>query len=258
MRLGSVAISKLGHGLLCMLILCISVVAYSQSADAVYTNANALYKANNYPGAQAAYEKLIADGYKEADLYYNLGNCYYRQNDMAKAILNYERALRISPNDEDISHNLNIANAHIADKIVPVPQLGVIKAWQGFTHSHSAKGWLLWAVAMAWLALIGGAVYLFTVWKKAGIAIATTLVLIALAFTSLAYARGSAEANSGEAILTAESIYVKNAPDANSGNAFMLHAGIKFSLLDKVGSYYKVRLADGKTGWLSSNSFEQI
>jgi uncharacterized protein YgiM (DUF1202 family) len=38
----------------------------------------------------------------------------------------------------------------------------------------------------------------------------------------------------------------------------MLHAGVKFNLLDKVGNYYKVRLADGKTGWLSSNSFEQI
>jgi hypothetical protein len=233
-------------------------VAYSQSADAVYTNANVLYKANDYQGAQAAYEKLIADGYKEADLYYNLGNCYYRQNDMAKAILNYERALRISPNDEDISHNLNIANAHIADKIVPVPQLGIIKAWQGFMHSYSAQGWLLWAIAMAWLALIGGTMFLFTTWKKTGAGIAATFIFITVAFTSLAYTRGSAEANSGEAILTAESIYVKNAPDTNSGNAFMLHAGVKFNLLDKVGNYYKVRLADGKTGWLSSNSFEQI
>lgn len=256
MKLSRHYISLLGLCLFAVLMLGARSL-YAQ-AETQYASANDMYKANAYAGAQAAYEKLLAQGYNNAHIHYNLGNTYYKQHKVAKAILHYERALRLSPDDEDIAHNLGVANAHIADRIVPVPQLGIVMAWHGFTHSHSAKGWLLWAIVAAWLALACGAVYLFTTWKKAGAGLGIALIVATVALSSLAYAGTYTACNSGEAILTVESAYVKSAPDANSANTFMLHQGVKFSLLDKVGSYSKLRLADGKIGWLENTNFEQI
>lgn len=247
-----------GKCLLLALTLCLGFYMQAQQPQAAYAKANALYKANDFAGAQAAYEKLLKEGYKDAALYYNLGNCYYKQAKLGQAILNYERAQRLNPEDEDITYNLKLANAHIADKIIPVPQLGIVAAWLSFTQGHSASGWGWWAVGAAWLALVGGIVYLFTAFRKTGISLAALFVLAAVFFAGLAQARSHAEADSGEAVLTVADSYVKSSPDDNSTNVFMIHEGTKFALLDKVGSYSKVRLADGKIGWVEISSYEKI
>lgn len=258
MKLNKQHILLWGQSLFCMLMFGIGITAYGQKPEEIYTNANALYKVNDYAAAASAYEKLLAQGYKDATIYYNLGNSYYRQGNIGNAILNYERAQKLLPEDEDIVHNLKIANAHITDKITPVPQLGIVTAWQNFTQSYSAKGWGLWAIAAAWLALVAGVLYLFTSFKNTGVGLGLFFVLITIAFASLALSRSNAGANSGEAVLMVADTYVKSAPDDNSTNMFVVHEGLKFSLLDKVGSYSKVRFADGKIGWVENSHYEKI
>ncbi len=51
---------------------------------------------------------------------------------------------------------------------------------------------------------------------------------------------------------------VKSSPD-NSGNTlFILHEGTKVSLLDEIGQWKKIELADGRQGWVSSLDVEII
>lgn len=243
--------------LLAAYMLCFSLSAFAQ-APVSFASANALYKANQFAEAGLAYEKLLGEGYKDAVVYYNLGNCYYKQNQLGKAIINYERAHRLSPDDEDINHNLKLANAHLVDKVQPVPQLGVVRAWNNFSSSHSASGWGWYALGAVWLAFVAFALYLFTDMKKLMAGLGATSLFVSLAFLLLALGQYKSENNSGEAVLTVASTYVKSAPDDNGTNVFMLHEGVKFRLLDNVSTWYKVRLADGKVGWVERTHFEKI
>ena len=77
---------------------------------------------------------------------------------------------------------------------------------------------------------------------------------------SLLFAAGqrSREQNANNAIVMVSSSYVKSAPDAGSGDLFMVHEGTRLQILDQVGEWNKIRLADGKVGWMEKQSFERI
>jgi len=85
-----------------------------------------------------------------------------------------------------------------------------------------------------------------------------TLLLLSFVSLSLALKQSSAEENSDSAILIVENVNVKSAPDANGTDLFTIHEGLKLELCDQVGNWAKVRLADGKVGWIEKNLFEKI
>lgn len=237
----------------------LTAFSFAQTTAQLYQSAAKLYQQNQFAEAAAAYEKIIAQGGAVPEVYFNLGNCYYKLNNLGKAILNYERAGRLAPDDEDIIHNLKLAQSHAVDKVTPVPQLGVVRWCNDLVCSYSAKGWAMWALASAWMAFIAFTAYLFMASYRAVPRFAG-VVLLLLSFTFLFLWRWqhSNVHNSGYAVLVTENIYAKTAPDGAANNAFQIHEGIKFLLLDKVGEWNKIRLADGKVGWVASGSFEKI
>lgn len=233
--------------------------SFGQPVEELYKSANAFYKANQFDSAAVAYEKIVHQGYRTPDVYYNLGNCYYKLNEVSKCILNYERAAKLAPQDEDIQHNLKLANTKVVDKIIPVPQLGIILKWDSLVSSKSSKGWGGLALMFVWLALLAFAVYLFIhPVRKIAFAGGIILLLFSATFLSFAYRQNDKEQNPDVAILTSANAFVKSAPDANGNDLFMLHEGIKFTLLDRVGEWNKIRLADGKIGWVEKGTFERI
>lgn len=216
------------------------------------------YKANQFDVAAANYEKILAQGYRTAEIYYNLGNCYYKLNNTGKAILNFERAHKLAPEDEDITHNLKIAQLKAIDKLIPVPQMAITTGWNNFTTSQSSKSWGIFALIFIWIALIVFTVYLFIAKKNFVLFLSSLLLVLSIASVSLAFKQSSAEENSCEAILLVENVNVKSAPDANGTDLFTIHEGVKVQILDVVGSWNKIRLADGKVGWIEKNLFEKI
>jgi tetratricopeptide (TPR) repeat protein len=244
--------------LILALLLAFKPFAYSQRTGELYKTANQLYKSNQFDSAAAIYENIVHQGYKTAEVYYNLGNCYYKVNNISKSILNYERALKISPRDEDVLHNLKIANARVIDKIVPVPQLAIISRWNDLLSSRSSGGWGIMALVFIWLALLAFVVYLFTSLRRLSFTAGVILILLSLSFAGFAHRESEEEQNPDAAILIIPNTYVKSAPDVNGNDLFMLHEGVKFNVLDRVGDWYKIHLADGKVGWLEKSTFEKI
>ena len=250
--------SKIAFAFLWSLIFGLCSSLYAQSATQLYSSANALYKSNQFEQAAAEYEKIIVQGYRTPEVYYNLGNCYFKASNTGKSILNFERAHKLAPDDEDITHNLKLAQLKTVDRLIPVPQLAVVVQWNNFLSSQSSKGWGIFAVAFLWASLLVFAVYYFVFKNKLVFAVCSLLFVFSLVSVSLAFKQSYAEQNSCEAILLAENASVKSAPDDNGIDIFTIHDGIKFQLLDQVGNWSKIRLADGKVGWIEKNYFEKI
>lgn len=230
----------------------------AQSSSQLYASANSLYKSNQFERAAVNYEKILAQGYQTAEVYYNLGNCYYKLKNTGKAILYYERALKLAPNDEDVLHNLKHAQFRATDKLTPVPQLAVVTAWNNFTTSQSSKAWGIWALVFIWFALIAFTFYLFVGIKRLMVTLSLLLLFLSIAAVSLAFKQSEAEEHSESAILLVNNLNVKSAPDMNGTDLFTIHEGIKFRILDQVGNWNKIRLADGKVGWVEKGMFEKI
>lgn len=232
---------------------------YAESPEGLYTIATDAYKAKNYQQAIDAYQKLLTEGYKNESVYYNLGNCYYKSDNISQAILNYERALRLSPSDEDVRFNLKLANMKTVDRITPVSQLFIVSKWEDFVSSRSSGIWAMYSVICIWLALVAFALYLFIgSIRRMGFFSGVALVLFSLFFFFLSYAQGQSEWGGGQAILTSANTYIKSAPDASGTDLFMIHEGAKLNILDKVGEWSKVRLEDGKVGWVGQSTFAVI
>jgi hypothetical protein len=83
-------------------------------------------------------------------------------------------------------------------------------------------------------------------------------LVVFLFFLLVLVARIGDVTRTDEAVVMAQIVTVKNSPDPKSSDAFVLHGGVKVRLIDRVGSWSKVRLADGKVGWLEAASVEVI
>jgi len=240
------------------MLLCFSAMVSAQQPAELYKTASQLYKAGQFDQAAASYEKILSQGYKTAEVYYNLGNCYFKLNTLNKAIVNYERAVKLAPQDEDIQHNLAIANSRIVDKVIPVPTLAILTAWDNFVALRSSTGWAFMAVGFIWLSLVFFAVYLFVGIRKLSFSLGSFLLIISLVFIGLAVKQSNKEQQTDAAILMVSNSFVKSAPDTNGNDQFMLHEGVKFEILDRVGEWSKIRLADGKVGWIERSAYEKI
>jgi SH3-like domain-containing protein len=81
------------------------------------------------------------------------------------------------------------------------------------------------------------------------------LLITALIITFNQY---SISKNNTEAIVFVEKVEVRNAPTFNSEEVFTLHEGTKVLVLDAVDNWKKIRLADGKIGWIISEKVKEL
>lgn len=244
----------------CMLLLA-AQVALGQESRLQFNQANQLYRDAQYEKAAPIYEQVVNNGYESASLYYNLGNCYFKLHNIPAAILAYERARRIAPHDDDISYNLRLANLRVVDKIEPVPQLFLIDWWNGFIGLYSSDGWAMAVIVCAWCTAMGGMVFfLFRSGGVRRVAFAFTSVSVICCILSVTglVQQTKKEGSDRSAIVFSPSVPVKSAPDNQSTDLFVLHEGVKVDLLDAVGEWKKIRLADGKIGWLTGESIQAI
>ena len=223
--------------------------------------ADRMYRDGNYTEAASLYEQVIADGYASADLYYNLGNAYYRSDRIGLAILNYERALRIKPSMSDARENLALAESRTVDRITPMPKLFIVRWVDALCTHFSPVAWrIVWLVLLTLFCLsvvvmrLGSRHSL----RKAGLvaAIVSLLLLtIATCFLLLSSHRYNAHT---DAVVTQQSVSVKNSPELQSADKFILHEGSRLTVSDSLADWYRITIADGTTGWCHVSDIERI
>ena len=234
---------------------------FSQTPEEMMNNANSLYQRNDFAGAQKIYKELVDGGYQSPSLFYNLGNTYFRTGDLGYAIFYYEKAHKLSPGDEDIIQNIKIANSRTVDKIIEVPKIFITRWWEGLVMSLTVGGWSFILLLVFALFLFYLALYILTrknsMQRIAFFSGSGVLAVMVLVFF-IWLARLNIETGSSYGVLLDKSATVKVSPDSQSNDAFIIHEGIKFSIEERVNTWLKIRLADGKLGWLPENSAGKI
>jgi tetratricopeptide (TPR) repeat protein len=246
--------------LLVFLFLCINI-SFAAAENDLITKANRFYQAGNFDKAVELYRQVVSSGYESPVLYYNLGNSYYRLGKIGYAILNYERAAKLSPGDEDITHNLALANSRIVDKIDIVPPFFLVRWWEHLLASFSISGWTYTAYFFYILILLSIGLFFFTkspFRQKLSLYSAAAFIIILIFISSLLSIRLSRELNFKNGVVIEQAVNAKLSPDDKSPDAFVLHEGLKVRLEDKVNDWVRIRLGDGKVGWLPEKVLQTI
>ena len=223
--------------------------------------ADSAYVQERYQQAAKDYEALLKQGVS-ADLYYNLGNCYYRMDQMTQAVLNYERALLLSPGDKDIRFNLQMARSKTIDKITPESEMFFVTWYRSLVNVMSVDGWARTALVALIVAIVLALFYLFSdrIWlRKIGFFGGIIALLLFLIGNLFAWQQKSNLTQRTGAIIIKSAVNVKSTPSKNGTDLYILHEGTKVTVTDSsMREWRKIRVADGKEGWLEVSEIEVI
>ena len=56
----------------------------------------------------------------------------------------------------------------------------------------------------------------------------------------------------------AGSVTVKSTPNESGTDLFVLHEGTKVEILEELGDWCKIEIADGRQGWMKGKDIESI
>ena len=244
-----------------VIVLFLSANLTAQTPDELMKSANKLYQQGDYELAIQSYQKILGQGFESGATYYNLGNSYFKTGKLGYAIYSYEKGLKIEPNDEDLAYNLKIANSRTVYKISQLPKLFIVSWWEGLVTSLNISGWSFVVMILFWILLSSIAIYLFsrrTRLQRISFLISSVSLSVLIIAVVILFARVNREAATDYGILLEQAYSVKVSPDIQSNDAFVIHEGIKFTLEDRVNDWAKIRLIDGKVGWIQKNVFGQI
>jgi tetratricopeptide (TPR) repeat protein len=245
---------------LIVFLLFLSISLFAQP-ETLMEQGNHYYQKQQYDKALQSYVKVLDEGYESAELYYNLGNAYFRKGNLGYAILNYERALKLAPGDDDIQHNLALANSRTIDRINTLPDFFIFQWWESFLAFFTFSGWV-YLTYIFYIFLLGVIIFYFFTRRPdyqriaffSGIAV-LFLLAVSISICAVKYNR---EFNIKNGIVVQQSATAKLSPDPDSKDAFVIHEGLKVKIEDKVDNYYRIRLKDGKIGWLLQNDIRMI
>jgi tetratricopeptide (TPR) repeat protein len=245
-----------------ILLLLISLnFVFANRQDNLFSEANELYKNQEFRKAIELYNEVKHNGYTSPELFYNLGNAYYKTDQIGKAILNYEKALKINPTDEDIIFNLNIAKLKTVDKIDQVPEVFIVRSWRNLVESMDSNAWSYTSITVFFLFIFFIAVFIFSrtgTIKKLSFAVASFFLLFAIILSIASFEKLQIERDKNYAIILEPSVYIKSAPSDSSTDLFILHEGTKLNIITKDGNWLKFKLSDGSEGWIQSNTIGRI
>ena len=238
----------------------IGSLGFSQN-EQLFGQANELYNKGDFEDAISNYEAIMDSGEHSSALYFNLANAHYKLNHIAPSIYYYEKALKLSPNDKEIHNNIAFARNMTIDAIDNTPEIGFAKFSKSVTNWLTFDNWAKLSVLLMVLFVVFYLIYYFnygaTKKRLAFIASMSFLIMMCCAI-ALAYNNHHLVEKDQPAIVFAKETQVKSEPNLRSSESFKLHEGTKVQILDTVNNWKKIKLADGKTGWIPKDDIKSL
>lgn len=230
--------------------------------DSLWTRATAAYAEGKWADAISGYETIARSGLESAALYCNIGSAYFKAGDYPHAILYYERALKLDPSYSDARYNLEVVSGFIQDRIDPVPEF-VLKTWtKSVCYILDSDAWAWLFIVFLLLTGVMTVVLLLSAssaWKRTGFFSGLVFLLLSAACLSFSLWQKSDYMKADSAVVMRPVSSVKSSPsDEASTDLFILHEGTTVRILDEVGDWNNIELADGRQGWILSRDLEVI
>ena len=243
-----------------ILTLLVGVLAFAQN-DQLFEEGNSLYNDVSYTAALEKYQAILESGEHSAELYFNIANAHYKLNNIAPSIYYFEKAALLKPNDKDIKNNIVFARNMTVDAIDTIPEVGFSKLINNATNTLSFDNWAKLAVAFVILFVLLFIAYDFaysTQKKRLAFLTSSMSLILALVFLVFAFHKYDIEKNNQPAIVFAQETKIKTEPNLRSNEAFVLHEGTKVQVLESVDNWRKIKLSDGKMGWVIEEDIKML
>ena len=234
---------------------------FAQSVDDLFDSANDFYKIEKFEKAIELYQQIALKGTISAELYYNLGNSYYKINKVGPAIYYFEKALKLDPTNEDTQNNLIFAKRLALDNIEELPKNIFQKFNENYLQQLSYNQWAIVSVVFSFLVSLLFLLFYFansSTLRRVYFVSSICSFLLLIISLLITYNQFLFFKNNKEAIVFAETSNVKNAPTFNSEEVFILHEGTKVIVLDALDNWKKIKLADGKQGWINAKEIKEL
>lgn len=230
--------------------------------DSLWNAANQAYVEGNWADAVDGYELISGMGLESAALYCNTGDAYFKDGNIPMAILFYERALKLDPSYSDARYNLELVNSTIHDRIDSVPEF-ILKVWaREVCYIMDSDAWAV--VFLVFFALTLALVLVFLLaptaaGRRSGFFTGVVTLLLAVSALSFSLWQKRDYMDADSAIVMRPVTSVKSSPSSEaSKDLFILHEGTKVRILDTVGNWNNISLADGRQGWIPSDDLAVI
>ena len=230
--------------------------------DSLWNAANAAYAEGRWDAAASGYEMISDMGLESAALYCNTGNAYAKSGNVPMAILYYERALKADPSYGDAAYNLALMNSRIQDRIDPVPEFFLKKWLSAISYIMNSDAWAIVSLVLLGLTLAMFLLFLLApsvAGRRTGFFIGLVLLVFMSFALGFSISQKKTYMNADKAIVMRPVVSVKSSPSTESSkDLFILHEGTKVTVLDQVGTWNNISLADGRQGWLPASDMERI
>lgn len=243
-----------------MVCLLMGVHVFGQS-EVLFQKATEAYNKGEYQKAVGFYNGILENGKHSAELYFNLGNCHYKLDEIGPSIYYYEKALLLQPNDQEIKNNLSFAQNMRLDAIEEMPKTAMNRLHDSVVLALTPDYWGYLAVAMMLLFVLGFIIYyiLFSATqKRIAFIAANTALFISIFSVVMGYLGNRYQKSKNPAIVFEREVVITSEPNERSEKVFALHEGTKVNVLESLENWSKIKIADGQTGWMPSESLKLL
>jgi len=238
----------------------IGATVYGQN-DALFNLGKEAYKEGAYQEAINNWNKILGNDKHSAEVYFNLGNAHYKLNNIGPSIYYYEKALQLNQNDSDIKNNLAFAENARVDSIEPLPQTVFTTWYKKVSGIFLYNGWAIVAVVFSFLFVLLFLTYYYAASERKKRLLFTSSLfslLFLICTVTVAFMTYADAANDNPAIIFSESVDVKDAPSMAGEVSYIIHEGTKVHLLERDSDWVRIRLADGKDGWIPASDMKEL
>jgi tetratricopeptide (TPR) repeat protein len=222
-----------------------------------FNQANEAYFSRDFSTAIQLYTDLEKRGVVSGDLFYNLGNTYYRTGQIGRAIYYYTKALRYHPRDRDLVANDRYVESKRIDQIEGSLFSKICHTLFFWIDLTTLKELLIIAVIFYWMFFI---LLVCRILRKKFIFTLLLMVAIGLNLVILptAIAKFYTERLSSTGVIISPVASVYSEPTQDAIKLFELHEGTFAQVTDREGSFKKIRLSDGKKGWVGEGDLGEV
>jgi tetratricopeptide (TPR) repeat protein len=230
-----------------------------ESAVQAFDRGTAMLEAGDHRGAIRTFESALDLGYSSVALQYNLGIAYFRMDEIGRAIRAFERARRLDPDNRLVLHNLDIARLRLEDRISALPTPIWTRTWQRVVLLFGVGG--LFGIGLtAYFVAIGAT--MLGIWSRRTGPWIRRVRLAGFVVGGIGIAAGllaSVQPAWGdEAVVLAEEVSLYPAADSTGSPDMQIHEGLLIEVLNRAPEWTAVRLPNGVTGWVASESLGPI